>query len=213
MRSLIAVVLAVAGLASAAPAFAQEEPLTVETLLRRFSSMPGFYARFREEKRIALLRTPLASEGELFFAPRAKLLRRVNSPTRSVALIDGETLTFASGGRRERIDLAANATVRAFVETFTHVLAGDRRALEGHYDIELSLRPEAGPRAWRLRLVPKQRELRRFLRELVLTGDDGTIEHMRMVEVSGDTTDTTFSDVDARRRWSRQQIQRLFRVD
>jgi outer membrane lipoprotein-sorting protein len=210
MRSVLVLVLS---FGVAAPAGAQEEPLTVDTLLREFSSMPGFYARFRESKRIALLRAPLESRGELFFAPPGRLLRRVESPTRSAALIDGDSLTIASGGRRERIDLAQNATVRAFVESFTHVLAGNRRALSQSYDVELTLRPDAGARAWTLRLVPKRRELRRFLRELVLSGQDRTIERMRMVEVSGDTTDTEFSEVDVRRRWTPAQIRRTFRID
>jgi outer membrane lipoprotein-sorting protein len=205
---VLALVLAVAPSAGA-----QQSELTVDTLLRDLSSMPGFYARFRESKRIALLRAPIESRGELFFAPPSKLLRRVESPTRSAALIDGDSLTFASGGRRERIDLAQNATVRAFVESFTHVLSGNRRALAQTYDIEFALRPDAGPRAWTLRLVPKRRELRRFLRELVLTGHDAVIERMRMVEVSGDTTETEFSEVDVRRRWSPAQIRRTFRLE
>src|SRR5689334_3239312 len=46
-------------------------------LLRAFSGMPGLEARFREEKRIALLARPLTSEGRLFFTHPGLLLRRV----------------------------------------------------------------------------------------------------------------------------------------
>ncbi|MEM9195672.1 MAG: outer membrane lipoprotein carrier protein LolA, partial [Myxococcota bacterium] len=84
------------------PAEGQDETLSLDRLLEGFSEMPGLSARFREEKRIALLAVPLRSEGEIHFAPPGKLLRRVNQPTESAALIEGDTLTLVSGGREER---------------------------------------------------------------------------------------------------------------
>ncbi|MEM9194755.1 MAG: LolA-related protein [Myxococcota bacterium] len=136
----------------------------------------------------------------------------MNQPTESAALIEGDTLTLVSGGREERIDLAQNATVRGFVESFRYVLAGDREALEEIYDVDFEARADEGPRAWKLTLRPKTQALRRFLREMVLEGDGPTIETMRMTEVSGDVTRSEFFEVNARRRWSSRELRDTFEL-
>ena len=71
-------------------------PPTAEDLLAGFRSMPGLTARFVEEKRLALLTRPVRTEGTVAFAPPGVLVRRVTSPTESVALIRDGQLTLAS---------------------------------------------------------------------------------------------------------------------
>ena len=70
------------------------------------------------------------------FAPPGRLVRRITSPTESVALIERGQLTLASGDRRETVDLSTNDVVAAFVDTFRHVLAGELSALEETYRID-----------------------------------------------------------------------------
>jgi hypothetical protein len=187
---------------------AQRAPMTLERLLTAFSRMPGLHARFTEEKRMAMLAVPLRTEGEIFFAPPDHLVRRVTAPTPSTALLEGDRLTLAQGARREVIDLSANAVVEGFVDTFRHVLAGDRGALERTYRIAFEEREGA----WKLTLAPKTEALRRFLREMVLEGEGPALRTMRMAERNGDTTVTTFTDVNARRRFSSAERARIFRI-
>ncbi len=182
--------------------------MTLERLLTAFSSMPGLSARFTEEKRMAMLAVPLVSEGEILFAPPDALLRKITSPTPSVALLDGGHLTLESGGRRQEMDLSQNAVVEGFVDTFRHVLAGDQEALEATYRISF----EANEDGWRLTLRPKTRALQRFLRDMVLEGDGASLQKMTMNEANGDTSVTTFHDVNAHRRFSAAERARLFRI-
>lgn len=168
--------------------------------------MPGLSARFTEEKQIALLAVPLRSEGEIHFAPPGLLLRRVTSPTPSSALIQDGRITMVSGEQRQEIDLSQNPVVAGFVDSFRYILAGDRAGLERTYEASF----EQGSDGWRLRLVPKTEALRRFLQEMVLEGQGHEVRRMRMVEVSGDTTTTTFRDVNAQRRWSDAERRRMF---
>jgi outer membrane lipoprotein-sorting protein len=207
------VILAGAGLAAASVpmplrVLAQGRRMTLERLLGAFSSMPGLSAKFTEEKRMAMLAVPLVSEGEILFAPPDKLLRKITSPTPSVALLDGGHLTLESGGRRQEMDLGQNEVVEGFVDTFRHVLAGDQEALEATYHISF----ESTEDGWQLTLRPRTRALRRFLRDMILEGEGPSLEKMTMNEANGDTSVTTFRDVNARRRFSAAERARLFRI-
>ncbi|MBK7773249.1 MAG: outer membrane lipoprotein carrier protein LolA [Sandaracinaceae bacterium] len=212
-RPLLALSLALCcvTLAGASPTSSQAQPAapTLERLLAGFASMTGMSARFVEEKQIALLVRPIRSEGVLYFTAPGRLMRRVTSPTVSAALIEGDTLTFVGDGRREEIPISSNAVVGGFVSSFRHVLAGDRAALERAF----TLRFEAlGGQRWRLRLLPRNADLRRFLTEMELVGEGARVETMVMREASGDLTTTTFSEVDTARRFSAAETRDLFRL-
>lgn len=192
-------------------ASAQPPAPSLDALMRGFSRMPGLYARFTEEKHIALLAVPVRSEGELFFAPPGRLLRRVTSPTTSAALIEGERLIFAGDGRREEIPLdeaSGNSVVAGFVGSFRHVLAGDTQSLNRTFEVDYT-RDGA---SWRLTLRPRTEALRRFMRDMVLHGESRSVLRMVMTERSGDVTTTTFRDVDTARRFTAAEQARLFRL-
>ena len=213
MRSAVAfklasVAVAILAVASAPAARAQNEEPTLDALLESFSSMRGLSARFTERKQIALLAAPLESEGEIHFAPPDKLVRRVTAPSASVVLLDGRQLTMASNGREERIDLSTQPVVASFVDSFRHVLRGDRAALERAYRISF----ERDEQAWRMVLRPKGQALRRFMTSLELRGTGPAIQSMRMVERSGDVTVTEFRDVRPNRRFSAAQRRQIFRL-
>jgi len=190
--------------------YAQDAPPpTIEALLERFASSPGFEARFVEEKRIALLAVPMRSEGRIWFAPPGRLMRRVERPDPSAALIADGRLRMRQGDRVEELTIDDNPVLRGFIDSFRAVLAGDRAALERYYDATYTTR-EGG---WELRLRPRGGALARFLREIHLRGTGVAIEEMRMTEVNGDETRTTFSEVDTARRFSPAELSRIFRID
>ncbi|MCB9615409.1 MAG: outer membrane lipoprotein carrier protein LolA [Sandaracinus sp.] len=181
----------------------------LDRLLSSFRGMSGLSAHFVEEKTIALLATPIRSEGEIHFVAPGTLMRRVTSPTASAALIERGRLTMVANGQRQEIDLASNAVVGGFISSFADVLAGDRAALERTYRIAYERTPEGD---WKLTLRPKGAPLNQFLTEMEMIGRDRSVRSMRMVEVSGDVTMTTFSDVRLNRRFDDAERRRLFRL-
>ncbi len=192
-------------------ASAQDAP-DLDALLARFAAAPGMEARFREEKRIALLAVPTRSSGRIHFAAPDRMLRRTEQPEESVALIaEGQLRMRDAGGQVQVLDIASNPVLRGFVDSFRAVLAGDRASLERFYEPSLSAGEEEG--TWELRLRPRQPALRRFLREIRMVGEGVTIRSMLMTEVSGDTTRTEFFDVDTSRRYSAAERRRIFRID
>lgn len=189
------------------PARAQGTEL--DALLASFRGMTGLSARFVEEKTIALLATPIRSEGEIHFAAPGTLMRRVTAPTTSAALIERGRLTMVANGQRQEIDLTSNAVVGGFISSFADVLAGDRTALERTYRITYA-RLDGGD--WKLTLRPKGAPLNQFLTEMEMIGNGRSVKTMRMVEVSGDVTLTTFRDVRLDRRFSDVERRQIFRL-
>ena len=112
-RKVVGVVL-VAGALLAGPAAAQEPvaaPVAstpaLEQLLARFAAMSGLSARFREEKRMALLAAPLVSEGTLYFAPKGRLARHITAPAPATVLLTQTAPVFVSG--KSAISVLSNA--------------------------------------------------------------------------------------------------------
>ena len=168
---------------------------------------PTCRGRFREEKRIALLTSPILSEGTIAYARPGRLARRTTQPTAQTVLIDGASLRMSEGGREQRIDLASQPVVRSFVDSFVQLLAGDRAALERSYTITFT--PGAAG-AWSITLRPRVTPLDRFLTSIVLDGTGTSLSRMVMTEVSGDVTTTSFSEVDRAHRFSTAEAARVF---
>jgi hypothetical protein len=208
------VALALFAFVAAAPAQARaEEALTFERLLTRFADMPGLEARFREERRIALLEAPLVSEGTLHFSPPGSLLRRVTSPSPQTVLIRDGRLTYSDGGQTGQLDLAANATLRHIVESFGYLLSGDGAALRRLYDVRFSARAAgSSPGGWEVVLTPRPQDLRRVLNEVRVRGDGVAVEELLVREATGDETLTTFTAVDPARRYTPAEQARLFNL-
>jgi hypothetical protein len=195
--------------ASAAPP-ASKASVTVEGLLDAFAKMPGLYVKFREEKQMALLAAPLVNEGTIHFH-KGTLARHTTAPMKSSLVIFEDRLEFGDESGREKLDLAGNPVVRLFVDSFTKVLAGDRAAIERIYNVEFTT-TDAATRSWKLVLRPKLDPMNKVIARLELVGEDLVMRQMIVLEVGGDQTVTTFSDVDVNRSYSAAEAKRIFRV-
>jgi hypothetical protein len=187
--------------------------LTLDTLLARFRAIPGLFARYREEKHIALLAEPLVSEGTVHFAPPRRVARHTATPSPASVVYDGTSLRFGDASGEQRIDVGASPVVRAFVDSFVDVLAGDRAGLDRAFLVEFRAGDAAHPReTWELSLVPRAPDLLAILREVRFAGEGVVVSRMVIREASGDEGITTFSAVDATHRYSPAEAERVFRV-
>ncbi len=200
-----------APVAAPAPAVVAAAP-TLEVILARFAAMTGLSAKFREEKRMALLAAPLVNEGTLYFAPKARLARHITAPAPATVLIDAGTLRFADAGGTESMSLDQNPVVKLFVDSFVRIFAGDRAALERLYAMEIVGLPAGadGVPRWSLKLRPRVAPMTQVIDRVEITGRDVVLETMVVVEVGGDETITTFSEVDANRRFTPTELATLF---
>jgi Outer membrane lipoprotein carrier protein LolA-like len=165
-------------------------------------------AHFREEKRIALLRVPLISEGQLYFLAPDRLARHVTSPSHSTLVVTSTSVLFQdSAHRTEEVSLDQNPVVRLFVDSFLKILAGDALALRRIYDMTVTSVPGG---AWILRLKPAAPPLSRLIDEIDLSGRGPIMDRLRVLEVGGDETVTRFTAVDIHRRFGAEEERRLF---
>ncbi len=174
--------------------------------------IPGLHCRYREEKSIALLSSPVVSEGTIDYARGAgtappRMARRTTRPSAQVVLIDAGELRMSDGRTTTRIDLASQPVVRSFVDSFLQLLVGDRAALERTYTLSLDTLASG---AWSLVLRPRGAPLSTFLREIRFEGRGDVLARMVMLEVSGDATATTFEQVDANHRYDAAEAARAF---
>ncbi|MBY0398977.1 hypothetical protein K2X89_01695 [Myxococcota bacterium] len=227
-----------------APAWGASEavsaPPDLAALLAGFRTMPGFEARFEEEKTLALLAAPLASRGRLYFAPPATLLRRVESPNPHDILIrehvvriatpqasgagqggrasgsprDSRSGASVAGARRvETIDLARRADVRPLVESMLWIFSGDLVQLESIYAIDYRVLGPGTRGGWTLRLAPRSAPLSQLIRELAITGHGHGADRLVITETSGDRTSTRILDANPARRFADGELERLFGLD
>ena len=182
---------------------------SIDDLLARLARLQGMRARYREEKRIKLLKRPLLSEGQILFAAPDLLLRRVEKPDPATLLLQGDSLKVADAFGTRSIDLRSNPIVKHFVLTFVHVLSGNRAALEQLYSLRFTRLENDG---WQLQLTPLRPELARLIARATLEGKGLRVERMTIDEANGDVTALSFSDVDLGVRYSAAERARLIRL-
>jgi len=181
----------------------------LDELLAEFKRAPGLFARFREEKHLAMLDAPLVTEGTIHFSPPGRLARRAERPVASTLLIDGDKLQFGDAGGGQSMDLATNPVARLFVDSFVTLLAGDRAGLERIFKATLASRPGGG---WVLTLVPRVAPMDKVIKDMSLRGAGLALREMDVRETSGDWTHTSFTDVDVNRRYTPAELARIFRL-
>jgi len=191
--------------ASSAPQSA-ESPATLEALMRGMAGASGVEARFREEKRLALLSEPIESRGTLYFVPPNRLSRETREPSPSRLVIDGDRVSFRDAAGGETVDLSANPIAREYVANFIVLFGGDLEALSSRY--EPRFRGDAS--GWTLELVPRAARLREFIERVTLAGRGRALERMELVEAGGDRTTTWFEAVRTDRVFSEAELARIF---
>lgn len=184
--------------------------VTLDGLAAEFASLPGLEARFREERRFAVLAEPLVNEGSLYFAPPRLLLWRVERPIRSELRLRDREVSVTAEGRTQRIDLASEPLARAFVDGFLLLLSGDVSGIRAAY--EARIESKVGDERWRIGLVPRGAEARAAIASLEMWGVGSKPEGFGLRLTSGDEIRTRFVSVDVARSFTPAELEEIFQV-
>jgi hypothetical protein len=134
----------------------------------------------------------------------------VTDPVESLMLLrDGEMLLRDAHGSRS-IDLSSHPMVQIFIDGITLLLAGDLDGLQAHYRMRFEAGDGDPSRGWSLHLEPTVSPLDSVITSISFAGRGQRLDSLIVIETSGDETRTRFSDVDAERRFSNEEIERLF---
>ena len=202
---LVCALLGARGAAAAEAAPPTVTP-TLEALMAGMAETSGVIANFLERKEISLLSEPIETRGRLVFVPPDRLVRTTDSPSRSRLVIAGERFAFRDAAGGDSVDLSANPLAREFVENFIVLFNGDLAKLRERYEPTFS----AAGATWSLALRPRHRPLADLIERITLEGSGPMLQRMEMLERDGDRTTSTFQDVVVDRRFSPEEIERLF---
>jgi hypothetical protein len=170
---LSALMLGAAATASAAPQAADPgAAIDSDWVLRILARPAPMRTNFVEIRSSRLLKEPLRLSGEYQRPDETTLVRQVRMP-----YVETTTITTDAAGASQATVARAGKSPRTFAlsrvpelarlqASFGALLAGDRVALERHYDIHT----EGTRRKWEMKLVPKAAPLADKLRDIRLYG-------------------------------------------
>jgi len=151
-----------------------------------------FACKFTEEKHVALLARPLKSSGTITFDRDKGIARAVTAPKPQLVVLTKTSLKLVKGKTVEEIPLSKSKDLKAFAMIFPTTLRGDRAELEKSFDIGLYGSEGAW---WALTFSPKDAALQKFVKSVTVFGNKTDVVAMRIVEASGDSSDTQLTDV------------------
>jgi outer membrane lipoprotein-sorting protein len=190
---------------------AQDDPLPprISRVLDRYSRTSGLSARFSEEKRIAFLKGPLSSQGRIYVAASGSFARIVEAPDQSKVVVKDGYIEFREGdGPAQKIPLEKHKELRALVEGVLLIFTGNSQRILQLYEANSVLSGDT----WTLDLRPRRPELRKLLERIVVRGDTENILGFEVVEQSGDRTSTMLLNVQLDRKFSADELRRIFSV-
>jgi outer membrane lipoprotein-sorting protein len=139
-------------------------------------------ATFVESRHVNGFDAPMTLSGELRFKAPDLFERRTLKPAQESMVVDGTALTLARGSQRRTMHLDAAPEAAAIVGAIRGTLTGDVKALERHFKLGLSGRPEQ----WLLDLMPRDAQLAASVRTVQIRGQRGQVRVIEVWFASGD---------------------------
>jgi len=141
-------------------------------------------ARFVERKYLKALKAPLELSGTLTYTRPAFLEKRTLKPKPETLTVAGDKLTLENPAHHERrvLKLQDYPVLWGFVESIRATRAGDIKALERFYRVEL----EGGPAKWQLYLAPRERKMNEVISLIRIDGSQARIDTIEVQEARGD---------------------------
>jgi Outer membrane lipoprotein carrier protein LolA-like len=146
---------------------------------------------FVEKKFIAILDRPLESSGELRYVPPDRLEKRTFKPKPESLVLDRDTLAIERGNQKHALRLQDHPEVAAFVESLRGTLAGDRKALERVYRLELHGNEER----WTLVMYPSDAKLAAMVLRIDVTGTRDRVRSIEILQADGDRSVMTVEPI------------------
>jgi outer membrane lipoprotein-sorting protein len=155
---------------------------TVDQLMGALASNRHGAATFTEKKYISILDQAVESSGELLFIPPARLEKRTISPKAETLVLDGDVLTVERQTQTHVLQLKDYPEVSGMVESIRATLAGDRKALERVYHVDL----EGSRNRWALVLTPLDARVGSVIASIRVEGSRDEVHTVEIFQADGD---------------------------
>jgi hypothetical protein len=160
------------------------ETTTLDHIGSQVEQYPVVHADFTQTKKMAALKRPLITTGNLVYLKEQGVLWQIDKPFRIGYLLSDEKIIeiAADGVRKERgqRDVPGLAQIgRVF-----HAMLGANTAVLHEY-FEVST--EGAAKKWRITLKPRNPQIAKFLHSMQISGGR-FVETVNVIEAGGDTT-------------------------
>ena len=177
MRHLFAVLLL-------APIISHATEWDIEQLMHGLAQTRYSHASFVEKKTIAILSKPVESSGELFYSAPDHLEKRTIKPKPESMILDHDSLVIERGRQKHRLQLQSYPELAVFIDSIRGTLAGDRKALEHNYRLNL----EGSAENWTLLLVPTNEKMQAMVQRIRIAGTRDTLRSIEITQTDGDSS-------------------------
>ncbi len=172
------------GLALAAPGPAAFAAWDIEGLMESLARNKSGRATFVETRRSAMLDKPIESSGELRYTAPDQLEKRTFRPKPEIMIVNGDELSIERGRQKYHLQLRTYPELAAFIDSIRGTLAGDRKALERHYRLNL----EGSVERWTLHLLPLDEKMQAVIGRIRVSGARDQVNSIEIAQADGDSS-------------------------
>ena len=104
-------------------------------------------------------------------------------------ILEGNTVIFTDDIGTTRLDLRLHTQLAGIIGSVRSALAGDRRALELYYRLNL----QGTLQAWELELLPDDEHVARYVRRILVSGSRQDVTSFEVEQADGDRSITKIS--------------------
>jgi outer membrane lipoprotein-sorting protein len=160
-------------------------------ILKKLSRSKPTVVEYEESFDAFYLNEPVLSSGEMKFYPPDKLIKVTLNPDYIQQEITGnEVITTWKDGKNEVFSLDRHRGLKSMANTLRAVLSGNISYIRNTYEVEKRNVKEG----WEIVLVPKESGIEKWIKNIVLQGENKNIEKFIVTEANGDRTTTTLHE-------------------
>lgn len=155
---------------------------TPEGILAAVAAAPKPPRAFVETVRSRWLQQPQVQTGFVKLEADGTLTKITREPEPMIVRIGEDALTLTRSDGQQRNLPATRSDIAALLVGLRGLLLGDAPALQTHY----ALQADGPADAWSLTLSPLDADLAKRLKQITVTGREGNIDTVRMIEPDDD---------------------------
>ncbi|MBX9612519.1 MAG: outer membrane lipoprotein carrier protein LolA [Burkholderiales bacterium] len=165
----------------------------IDQLMVDLAQNKGGRVRFVEKRHVAVLDKPVQSSGEMIYSPPDRLEKQTFLPKPETMVLDKDVLSVERDKRKFTVNLSSRPDVLAFVDSIRNTLAGNRAALEQHYNLKFQ-----GDRGrWVLILSPSEPGIAALLQRVTVSGGKGQVRNIEYLQADGDRSEIAIEPLEA----------------
>lgn len=156
----------------------------LQQLMETLAQSKSGRARFVEHKSIAMLDKPVESSGELLYSAPDHLEKRTLKPRAESMSVTGDELRIERGRQTYNLQLQSYPELAAFIDSIRGTLAGNRKALERNFRLNLGGTAEH----WSLQLLPLDEKMQAVIQHIRIKGVLDQVRSIEITQADGDSS-------------------------